>query len=59
MALSVSLATLRYSIERKTRKYGKGYGFSSFRRNLSNKYDKKSYWILWPLAHKAAEATGD
>ena len=45
MAHSVSLATRRYPIERKT-KYGKRYGFSSFGRNLSNKYGKKSYWIL-------------
>ena len=31
----------RYSIEPRTRKYVKGYGFLSFARNLSNKYKKQ------------------
>ena len=31
----------RYSIEPRTRKYVKGYGFLSFPKNLSNKYKKK------------------
>ena len=30
----------RYSTEPRTRKYVKGYGFLSFPRNRSNKYDK-------------------
>ena len=30
-----------YPIELRTRKYVKGYGFFSFARNLSNKYEKK------------------
>ena len=30
-----------YSIEPRTRKYVKGYGFLSFGRNLSNKYIKQ------------------
>ena len=30
-----------YFIEPKTRKYVKGYGFSSFARNLSKKYGKQ------------------
>ena len=30
-----------YSIEPRTKKYVKGFGFSSFARNLSNKYWKK------------------
>ena len=61
----------RYSIEQRTRKYVKGYGFLSFARNLSNKYGK----ILLDTAtkteldalkttskklfHKTADATGD
>ena len=32
---------MHYSIEAKTRKYVKGYGFLSFKRNLSNKYRKQ------------------
>ena len=31
-----------YSIERRTRKYVKEYGFLSFERNLFNKYGKQS-----------------
>ena len=31
----------RCSIEPKTRKYVKGYGFVSFKKSLSNKYGKK------------------
>ena len=31
----------RYSVEPRTRKYVKGYGFLSFARNLSNKYGKE------------------
>ena len=31
----------RYSIESRTRTYAKRYEFSSFARNLSNKYRKK------------------
>ena len=31
----------RYSIEPKARRYVKGYGFVSFRRNLSNTFGKQ------------------
>ena len=31
----------RYFIESRTRNHVKGYGFSSFARNLSNKYGKQ------------------
>ena len=34
---SLSLATRRYSIEPRTRKYVKGYDFLSFGKNLSEK----------------------
>ena len=55
-----------YSIEPKTRKYVKHYGFLSFARNLLNKYRKE---LLDPaldalktafkkVAHVAAEGTG-
>ena len=33
----------RYSIEPRTRIYVKGYGFFSFDRNLSNKYEKQLF----------------
>ena len=32
---------IRYSIEPRTIKYVKGYGFLSFTRNISNKYGKR------------------
>ena len=38
MSRSSSLATRTYSIEPRTRKYGKGKRFLSFARNLSKKY---------------------
>ena len=41
MTHSSSLSMLRHSLEPKTRKYVKGYGFLSFTRNLSNKYGKQ------------------
>ena len=41
MRHSSSLATRRYSIESRRRKYFKGYGFLSFARNLSNKNGKQ------------------
>ena len=41
MTRSSSLATRRYSIKPRTRKYVKDYGFLSFTRNLSNKYGKQ------------------
>ena len=31
---------MRYSIERRERRYVKGYGFMSFARNFSDKYGK-------------------
>ena len=31
----------RYSIKPKARRYGKGYGFVSFTRNLSNTFGKQ------------------
>ena len=41
MTRSLSLATRRYSIEPRKRKYVKGYGFLSLGRSLSNKYSKQ------------------
>ena len=35
----------RYSIDPKRRIYVKGYGFLSFKRNLSDKYGEKN-WIF-------------
>ena len=32
---------MRYSIEPRERRYIKGYGFLSFAKNFSNKYEKK------------------
>ena len=57
----------RYSIEPRTGKYVKGYGFLSFARNLLNKYRKKlSDAVLNALKtaskkvfHKVAGATGE
>ena len=57
----------RYSIEPRTGKYVKGYGFLSFARNLLNKYRKKlSDAVLNALktaskkvSHKVAGATGE
>ena len=61
----------RYSIEPKTRKYVKGYGFLSFARNLSSKYGKKlldtatktgldaAKIASKKVAHKTAEAIGE
>ena len=60
----------RYSIEPKTRKYVKGYGFLSFARNLSKKYGKElldtatktgidaAKAVPKKVVHKTAEATG-
>ena len=41
MTRFLSLATCRYSIEPRSRKYIKRYGFLSFARNLPNKYEKQ------------------
>ena len=35
----------RYSIEPRTKKYVKGYGFLSLAKNLPDKYEKNN-WIL-------------
>ena len=57
----------QYSIEPRTRKYVKGYGFLSFARNFSNQY-KKQLWDTGldalkiaseKVVRKAAEATGE
>ena len=57
----------QYSIEPRTRKHVKGYGFLSFARNFSNQY-KKQLWdtgldvlkiAIEKVVHKAAEATGE
>ena len=60
----------RYSIEPRTRKYIKGYGFLSFARNFIGKYGKQLLDTATKtgvnalktsskkLFHKAAEATG-
>ena len=61
----------RYSIEPRTRKYVKGYGFLSFARNLSNKYRKQLLDTATKtgldflktsskkVAHKSAEETDE
>ena len=41
MTCSSSLAMRHYSIESRARKYVKGYGLLSCRRNLSKKYRKQ------------------
>ena len=60
-----------YSMEPRTREYVKGYGFLSFRQNLSNTYGKQLLDAATKtgvgavknsskkLAYKAAEATGE
>ena len=60
----------RYSIEPRTRKYVKRYGFLKFARNLCNKYANQSWDIATKagldalktafkkLVHKTAETTG-
>ena len=62
---------MRYSIEPRDRIYVKGYGFSSFAKNMSNKYSQKLLdsakksttdaikTISQRVIQKAAEATGD
>ena len=62
---------MRYSIERRFRKYVKGYGFFSFARKVGNKYGKKlmdaatktgrdaSKTASKRVVQKTAEATGD
>ena len=71
MTRSSSLATRRYSIQSRARKYVIGYGFLSFVRNLSKKYRKQLLDIATKtgldalkiapkkVVHKAAEATGE
>ena len=61
----------RYSIEPRTKKYVKGYGFLSFARNLSNKYGKTLLDTTTKtginalktdsknVIHKATEITGE
>ena len=61
---------IRYSIETRTTKYVKGYGFLSFARNLFNKYGKQLLDTTAKtgldslksasrkVVHKAAKATG-
>ena len=57
---SSSLATLRYSVEPRTRKYVKRYRFSSFARNLSEKYGTQLFYTATKkVAHKAGECIGN
>ena len=57
----------RYSVEPRTRKYVKGYGFLSFGRNFPNKYKKQLLdtgldalkTASTNVIHKAAEATSE
>ena len=70
MKPSSSLATRCYSIEPRTRKYVKEYGFLSFSRNLTYKYEEKilntdtkigldaSKTTSKKVVHIAAETTG-
>ena len=56
-----------YTIEPRTRKYGNGYGFLSFSRNVSNKHGKQLLGrglnalktASKKIVHKAVEATGE
>ena len=60
-----------YSIELRTRKYVKGYGFLPFKRNLPTKYGRQLLGtatktgldalkiVTKKVIHKAAEATGE
>ena len=58
-----------YTIEPRTRKYVKGYGFLSFAINLSNEYGKQFTtaktgldalkYASEKIAHKTAEVTGE
>ena len=62
---------MRYSTERKYRKYVKGYGFLLFARKFSDKYGKKLMYtatktgidaakiVSKRVVQKTAEATGD
>ena len=71
MTGSPSLANHCCSIEPRTRKYIKGYGFLSFARNLFNKYGKQLLDAAFKrglnglktaskkVVQKAAEATGE
>ena len=71
MARPSSLATCHYSIELRTRKCVKGYGFLSSTRNISNKYGEQLLDTATKtgldalktaskkVVHKAAEATGE
>ena len=67
MTQCLSLAVRRYSIEPRTRKYVKGYGFLSFVRNLSNKQGKQLLDTATKtgidaskkVIHKAADAPGE
>ena len=70
MKPSSSLATRCFSIEPRTRKYVKEYGFLSFSRNLTSKYEEKilntvtkigldaSKTTSKKVTHIAAETTG-
>ena len=55
----------RSSVEPRTRKYVKGYGFLSFAGYLSNKFGKQLYCYkrrnkcFQKIIHKAVEATGE
>ena len=63
MTRSSSLAMRQYSIEPRTRKYIKGYGFVSFARNLSNTYKKqllnRGLDSLNTASKKAVQKTGE
>ena len=52
-----SIEPIMCSIEPRTRKNVKGYGFLSFARNMSNKYGNPLDTATKKVAHKAAEAT--
>ena len=43
---------MRYSIEPRERRYIKGYGFLSFAKTFSNKYDKKNNEYCNKKRHK-------
>ena len=55
MTRSSSLAMRRYSIESRTRKYGKGYGFLSFARKYKKQLLDKGLNASKMVVHKASE----
>ena len=49
----------QYSIEPRTRKYVRGYGFSLFAREYKNNYWIQDQMLQKKVVHKAVEFTGN